>query len=67
MVVVLCLLTLAVVQNGLERGIRVVPEVDMPGHAYSWGKGNANLTVYCSYYEENIDNIPLNPTLVYAV
>jgi len=52
-----------VVQNGLERGIRVVPEVDMPGHAYSWGKGNANLTVYCSYYEENIDNIPLNPTL----
>lgn len=50
-----------------KRGIRVVPELDMPGHAFSWGLGYENLTVKCE--TPNINNIPLNPTveLVYEV
>ena len=51
-----------VVQYALERGIRVVMEFDMPGHAYSWGKGYSNLTAVCPSYASNINNIPLDPT-----
>uniref|UniRef100_A0A7S4I501 beta-N-acetylhexosaminidase n=2 Tax=Vannella robusta TaxID=1487602 RepID=A0A7S4I501_9EUKA len=53
----------AVVAYGKERGIRVVPEFDMPGHAYSWGKGYPDLVVDCPDYNSNINNVPLNPTL----
>jgi hexosaminidase len=51
-----------VVQYALQRGIRVVMEFDMPGHAYSWGLGYANLTAVCPNYASNINNIPLDPT-----
>eukprot|EP01094_Clydonella_sp_ATCC50884_P010127 TRINITY_DN1968_c0_g1_i1.p1 TRINITY_DN1968_c0_g1~~TRINITY_DN1968_c0_g1_i1.p1 ORF type:complete len:548 (+),score=159.09 TRINITY_DN1968_c0_g1_i1:50-1693(+) len=49
-------------QYALQHGVRLVMEFDMPGHAYSWGKGYPNLTVSCPNYEANINNIPLDPT-----
>ena len=34
----------ALVAHARTRGVRVVPELDMPGHAYSWGLGYPELT-----------------------
>jgi len=51
-----------VVQYALYRGVRVVVEFDMPGHAASWGRAYPNITVYCQDYESNVNNIPLDPT-----
>ena len=53
-----------VVQHGLERGIRVIPELDTPGHAKSWGSAYPNVTVRgCS---SNADLVPLNPIEPFA-
>jgi hexosaminidase len=52
-----------VVSYGKARGVRVIVEFDVPGHAASWGKGIPSLTVKCPAYSHNINNIPLNPTL----
>ena len=53
----------AIVDYGRKRGIRVVPEVDMPGHSASWGFGIPNITANCpKVSEKNINNVALNPT-----
>lgn len=52
-----------VVDYGKQRGVRVVPEFDVPGHAASWGVGYPNLTAICpASLAGNINNIPLDPT-----
>lgn len=56
-----------IVKYATDRGIRVVPELDMPGHAYSWGFGYPELIVKCN--SVNVNNFPLDPTseFVYEV
>lgn len=51
----------SVVSYANARGIRTVPEVDMPGHSYAVGKGYPNLVASCPQYSHNINNVPLNP------
>eukprot|EP00753_Platysulcus_tardus_P019726 PLAT7474.1.p1 GENE.PLAT7474.1~~PLAT7474.1.p1 ORF type:complete len:535 (+),score=242.67 PLAT7474.1:73-1605(+) len=52
-----------VIAHGRMYGIRVLPEFDIPGHAYSWGKGYPSVTASCPSYAHNINNIPLNPVV----
>ena len=63
-----------VVEYAADRAIRVVPEFDMPGHAYSWGlsKALSSITVDCPLYANglgHVDDVPLDPTnnLTYQV
>lgn len=37
-----------IVQYGYERGVRVVPEFDIPGHSYSWGLGYPEAVINCT-------------------
>lgn len=47
-------------------GVTIIPEVDMPGHAYSFGLGYPNSTANCPGYAHNINNIPLNPAVQFT-
>lgn len=63
-----------IIKYGASRGIRIIPEFDMPAHTASWGKGYPKLTINCSnlidemsgensipMIEHGIDSIGLNP------
>lgn len=43
------------------RGVILYLEIDMPGHAASWGKADSTIVATCPSYSSNINNIPLNP------
>ncbi|KAL0215050.1 hypothetical protein P9112_007234 [Eukaryota sp. TZLM1-RC] len=46
-----------------ERGIRVVGEIDMPGHAFSWGYGIPEIISQCpSRFHGNVNSFPLDPS-----
>eukprot|EP00768_Dysnectes_brevis_P002336 gnl/Dysnectes_brevis/1777_a2035_1598.p1 GENE.gnl/Dysnectes_brevis/1777_a2035_1598~~gnl/Dysnectes_brevis/1777_a2035_1598.p1 ORF type:complete len:505 (+),score=211.15 gnl/Dysnectes_brevis/1777_a2035_1598:58-1572(+) len=47
-------------QYGLARGVIVVPETDIPGHAASWA--SRGVVANCPSYEHNINNLALDPT-----
>jgi len=52
-----------VVEYGYQRGVRVVVEIDIPGHAYSWGFGYPQIRSQCpSNLAANINNYPLDPS-----
>ena len=51
------------VELATSRGIRVEIEIDIPGHAASWGKGYPNVVANCPTKSANINNVPLNPAL----
>jgi hexosaminidase len=64
-----------IIQYAKERGIRVVPEIDTPGHTYSWGKAHPEVIVNCpnvinkSKTFPNINSVALDLTndLTYEV
>jgi hexosaminidase len=52
-----------IVNYAYERGVRVVVEFDVPGHAYSWGMGYPTIRAQCPpSYAANINNYPLDPS-----
>ena len=48
-----------------NRGIQVIMELDIPGHAASWTKGKPAIMADCFVkYSYNINDFALNPTMV---
>jgi len=37
------------VEHARDRGVRIVPELDIPAHAASWGKGFPEILVHCDW------------------
>ncbi|TPP64872.1 Beta-hexosaminidase subunit alpha [Fasciola gigantica] len=50
-----------------QRGIRVMPEFDTPGHSQSWGNGYPELLTTCYSDNQTNGNLgPINPTTEYT-
>ena len=55
---------LAIIQAAAERGIRVLPEFDVPGHSTSWFKGYPALATACECPDcGSTFSKPMDPTL----
>jgi hexosaminidase len=54
------------VEFARQRGVRIVAELEVPGHAYSWGLAFPNITVSCPPLNDTdigpINTVPLDPT-----
>lgn len=51
-----------IIYHARDRGIRVIPEFDMPGHTRSWGEAYPELLTECYLNGEIVDLGPMNPT-----
>ena len=45
-----------------NRGVQLLPEIDVPGHAASWNAGYPNIMAKCIEKYSNINNYALDPT-----
>lgn len=52
----------SVIELARRRGVRVVPEIDMPGHASSWFKGYPDLATQCPDAPPGEFSVPMDPT-----
>jgi hexosaminidase len=50
-----------VVAYGAARGVRVMPEFDVPGHSASWAAGYPGVVTRCPKLARNINNLNLSP------
>ncbi|CAH4029034.1 unnamed protein product [Pieris brassicae] len=51
-----------VVEYARDRGIRVIPEFDVPGHTRSWGNAFPNVLTECYRQDKVVGLGPMNPT-----
>eukprot|EP01138_Halocafeteria_seosinensis_P008853 gb/GECG01009049.1/.p1 GENE.gb/GECG01009049.1/~~gb/GECG01009049.1/.p1 ORF type:complete len:482 (+),score=46.27 gb/GECG01009049.1/:1-1446(+) len=56
-----------IVNYAFERGIMVIPEIDMPAHASSWGLAYPQLTIQCPGHQTLLDPTDTDSFNVYAV
>lgn len=53
-----------VTRYATDRGVRILFEVDGPGHTASWGEGYPEILATCrAKYGHNVNNLALNPIL----
>ena len=50
------------VHYAMVRGVRIIPEIDTPGHAASWAKAPQNSDIGCTFGENQYKG-PLDVTL----
>jgi hexosaminidase len=45
----------------LDRGVRIIFEIDVPGHTASWADGKPEIVADCTAKYSNVENYALNP------